>query len=124
MLSRITSISFIFSCTYLVLLSGCGDKNHSEKEYSNTPSRLHSPTTSNIYPKRTSLSSGCESGHWVQEVLNDGEIVILEDGSVWQVDLVDAIDSSLWLPTSDIIACEDKLINTDDNESVDATRIR
>ena len=68
--------------------------------------------------------SGCESGHWIQEVLSGGEIIILEDGSVWRVDGVDTIDSSLWLPISNIIACDDKLINTDDNESVDAIRIR
>jgi hypothetical protein len=29
---------------------------------------------------------------------------------------VDAIDSALWLPVTDIIACDDKLINVDDNE--------
>ena len=68
--------------------------------------------------------AGCESGHWIQEVLSNGEIIILEDGSVWRVDSVDTIDSALWLPISDIIACDDKLINTDDNESVDAIRIR
>jgi hypothetical protein len=69
-------------------------------------------------------SSGCESGHWVDSVSNDGQIVKLEDGSIWEVDAVDAIDSSLWLPTTDIVACEDKLINTEDNETVSATRIR
>lgn len=69
-------------------------------------------------------SSGCESGHWVDSVSNDGQIVKLEDGSIWAVDAIDAIDSSLWLPTTDIVACDDKLINTEDNETVPATRIR
>jgi hypothetical protein len=69
-------------------------------------------------------SSGCESGHWVDSVSGDGQIVKLEDGSIWKVDSVDAIDSMLWLPTTDIVACGDKLINTEDNESVSATRIR
>jgi len=69
-------------------------------------------------------SSGCESGHWVESVSNDGQIVKLEDGSIWEVDAVEAIDSALWLPTTDIVACDDKLINTDDNETVSATRIR
>ena len=73
---------------------------------------------------RRHSSSGCESGHWVDSVLNDGQIVKLEDGSIWEVDAVDAIDSSLWLPTTDIVACDDKLINTEDNETVSATRIR
>lgn len=69
-------------------------------------------------------SSGCESGHWVESVSNDGQIVKLEDGSIWEVDAIDRIDSILWLPTTDIIACDDKLINTDDNETVSARRIR
>ena len=69
-------------------------------------------------------SSGCEDGHWVDNVSDDGTIVKLEDGSVWEVDAVDAIDSALWLPTTDIIACDDKLINIDDNEKVSARRLR
>ena len=69
-------------------------------------------------------SSGCEPGHWVDSVLDDGHMVKLEDGSIWEVDAVDAIDSALWLPTTDIVACDDKLINTEDNETVSATRIR
>lgn len=69
-------------------------------------------------------SSDCESGHWVDSVSNDGQIVKLEDGSIWEVDAVDALDSALWLPTTDIVACADKLINTEDNETVSATRLR
>lgn len=69
-------------------------------------------------------SSGCESGHWIDSVSAEGEIVKLEDGSIWQVDAIDTIDSALWLPTTDIVACDDKLINTEDNETVSATRIR
>lgn len=68
--------------------------------------------------------SSCESGHWVTSVSSNGQIVKLEDGSIWEVDSVDAIDSALWLPTTDIVACDDKLINTDDNETVSASRLR
>jgi len=77
-------------------------------------------------PVRTRRSgyAGCESGHWVESVSDDGQIVKLEDGSIWQVNAVDAIDSMLWLPTTDVVVCDDKLINTDDNESVEATRLR
>lgn len=73
---------------------------------------------------RPRASSGCESGHWIDSVSNDGEIVKLEDGSIWEVDAVDSVDSALWLATTDIVACDDKLINTDDNETVSARRIR
>ena len=81
-------------------------------------------TASRRASRARSHSSGCEDGHWVDSVSDDGTIVKLEDGSVWEVDAVDAIDSALWLPTTDIIACDDKLINTDDNEKVSATRLR
>lgn len=69
-------------------------------------------------------SLGCEDGHWIDSVSDDGTIVKLEDGSVWDIDAVDAIDSALWLPTTEIVACDDKLINTDDNEKVAARRLR
>jgi hypothetical protein len=69
-------------------------------------------------------SADCESGHWVESVMDDGRLVKLEDGSLWHVDAVDAIDSALWLPMTDIVVCDTKLINTDDNEVVSAGRIR
>ncbi len=69
-------------------------------------------------------SGGCESGHWVDSVSDDGEIVKLEDGSVWEVDVGDTVDSMLWLPTTDVLACPHKLINTEDNETVGATRLK
>ncbi len=40
-------------------------------------------------------SSGCESGRWVESVSGDGQILKLEDGSIWEVDSVDAIESML-----------------------------
>ncbi len=66
----------------------------------------------------------CEDGHWVKSVSSDATIVILEDGSVWEIDPADQVDTALWLPMTDIVACDDKLINTDDNEIVGATRIK
>lgn len=68
--------------------------------------------------------AGCETGHWIQSKSDDGSIIIIEDGSVWQVDPVDTIDSSLWLVTDEIVACDDKLIDTDDGTTVEATHIK
>jgi len=68
--------------------------------------------------------ASCEDGHWVKSVSSDGAVVILEDGSVWEIDEIDRIDTRLWLPTTNITACDDKLINTDDKEVVDAKRLR
>lgn len=68
--------------------------------------------------------SGCEDGHWIDSVMDDGKIIKLEDGSLWRVDDVDTIDSALWLPVSDVVVCDDKIINTDDNKSVHVIQIR
>ena len=73
---------------------------------------------------RSTVFSGCETGHWIESVAADGQIIKLEDGSIWEIDAVDAIDSALWLPTTDVVVCGDKLINTEDNETVSARRIR
>lgn len=57
----------------------------------------------------------------------DGVILILEDGSIWMVDSVDRVDSSLWLATEDVIVIEARqkvgdyrytLINADQKEKV------
>jgi D-lyxose ketol-isomerase len=60
----------------------------------------------------------------VDSVLSDGEIVKLEDGSIWQIDPVDTVDSSLWRETDDVTVCEGKLVNTDDHSSVGANRLK
>ena len=74
------------------------------------------------------LSSGaaqaCDAGHWIDTVSDDGSIIKLEDGSIFEVNDLDALTSSLWLPVTEIVVCDDKLINTDDGETVDAERIK
>ena len=71
-----------------------------------------------------SWAFACEDGHWIDEVLNDGSVIKLEDGSIWLVDDLDQIDTALWLPVSNIVACDYMLINTDDGEKAGARRIR
>jgi hypothetical protein len=44
----------------------------------------------------------CDSGHWVEEVMSDGEIVKLEDGTLWEISGGDQVDTALWLPTTEI----------------------
>jgi hypothetical protein len=87
-------------------------------------SRTATQSSSRVARRARSATTGCVDGHWIESVSDDGTIVKLEDGSVWEVDAVDAITSMLWLPVTDVIACSDKIINTDDNEKVSARRIR
>lgn len=63
----------------------------------------------------------CESGHWIDAVEGDGRIIRLEDGSLWQVSDVDTVTTSIWLPVSEIVVCNGKMINVDDNESAEVT---
>jgi hypothetical protein len=65
-------------------------------------------------------AQNCEDGHWIDAVLDDGRLIRLEDGSLWQVDPIDIVTSSIWLPVSNIIICGNRLINEDDNETVHA----
>jgi hypothetical protein len=61
---------------------------------------------------------------------SDGEILTLEDGSIWRVDPMDQLDTLLWLPVSDITVIENDgssgsylLVNTDDSEKAHACHL-
>jgi hypothetical protein len=75
-------------------------------------------------PIKSAASSDCEDGHFLWENLADGKILKLEDGSVWKVSSYDAVTSMTWSTSDDIVICDGKLINVDDSEEVEATRIR
>jgi hypothetical protein len=65
-----------------------------------------------------------ESQSWLDAVLADGQILKLEDGSLWKVDPSDTVTSALWLPISDVIVCDDTIVNVDDEETVHVRRLR
>jgi len=62
----------------------------------------------------------CEKGHRVKQVIDLGQMIILEDNSIWEIDNIDNASTEHWLPGAKIIECEDKLINTDTGESAKA----
>ena len=84
----------------------------------NKPDRQHA----NIHQLGIYLSPG--DGHWVKSKTADGSIVVLEDRSVWEIDLFDRLDTALWLPITNITVVEITagylLINTDDGEKAHA----
>jgi hypothetical protein len=51
----------------------------------------------------TAIYTGGSRGHWIKSKTDGGEIVTLEDGSIWQINPVDRIDTMLWLPITDIV---------------------
>jgi len=81
--------------------------------------------------KRQGVGSyaGVGGGHWVTQNVDMGTFIILEDGSLWEIDPFDKIDAMLWLPISDITVIQSSsgspgydylLINTDDGEKAHA----
>jgi hypothetical protein len=53
-------------------------------------------------------------------VEGDGAIIKLDDGTLWEVDDADVVTSSVWVAPADAVVCDGKIINTDENESVEA----
>ncbi|MGA8489680.1 MAG: hypothetical protein WB711_04610 [Terriglobales bacterium] len=66
----------------------------------------------------------CESGLSIESVEGDGKVIKLDNGSMWEVDDVDTVDTALWLVADEVVLCEGKIINTDENESAHGTPIR
>lgn len=69
-------------------------------------------------------------GHWISDVSSEGDVIELEDGSLWLIDGPDRVDSALWLATDDIVVKESstsiggyRLINTSQDETVGAKYI-
>lgn len=69
-------------------------------------------------------SRNCINGHWIASVSGNGQIVVLEDRSVWEIDAVDAIDTMLWLPTENVLICGSRMINSSNGKAVRATRLK
>jgi hypothetical protein len=70
--------------------------------------------------------TGGTSGHWIESKGEDGDLIVLEDDSVWAINSLDQIDTVLWLPTSDVTVVKANspvgeykytLVNTDDKEN-------
>lgn len=75
-------------------------------------------------PKKLIPNDDCTEKHWIQSKSGDGSIIILADMSVWEVDAIDRINSILWLPTEDVIVCRGKMINLNNGEKVNVTRLK
>ena len=58
--------------------------------------------TDSLAPRHESAEYfGSGGGHWIRDNA-DGKIITLEDGSLWQIEEIDQIDTSLWLPITNI----------------------
>ena len=69
-------------------------------------------------------SAYCDS-EFISSKTSDGSVLVLSDGSVWEIDSIDRIDTMLWLPTDDVLVCDDSyIVNKDSGEKVGATRLK
>ena len=72
-----------------------------------------------------SYAASCDEDS-IQSVSDDGAIIIMLSGAVYQVDdPTEMIDTSLWLVADDVLVCDDKIINKDENgEHASIRRLR
>lgn len=68
-------------------------------------------------------SQACETTT-IEEVLGDGSIIKLQDGTIYQVNTGDESTASMWTSLTEVVVCDDKIINTEDNESIEVTQLK
>lgn len=75
-------------------------------------------------PQSTVSPSPLSNKRSVKKVIDRGKYILLDDNSLWEVDSLDTLTSSLWMYIDQIIIVssgfETKLLNTRDNKSVTA----
>lgn len=60
--------------------------------------------------------------NFISQVLDDGKILVMGDGSIYKIYDYDSYDSNYWLPMTDVEITNSKIINIDDGESVEWER--
>src|ERR1700680_86778 len=63
--------------------------------------RSDKPATNGTTPSPITYA-GSSGGHWIKSKADNGAIVILEDGSMWEINSLDRIDTALWLPIGNV----------------------
>lgn len=48
------------------------------------------------------IYTGGSGGHWIRSKASNGGLIVLEDGSMWEINSVDRIGTALWLPITNI----------------------
>lgn len=71
----------------------------------------------------TNVFAYCESDYIMRKT-SDGSVIVLGSGTSWEIDSIDRIDSALWFPMDDVIACDEGyIIHKYDGEKVGAKKI-
>jgi len=67
----------------------------------------------------------------IESIMDEGNLIKMDDGSLWQVSPFDVSDTAIWLESSEITVIQSKdpaypykLINADEHETVHARLLR
>ncbi len=58
----------------------------------------------------------------IDEIKYDGRLIILEDGTQWEVDTGDEITADMWTPLDKVLVIDDEMYKLDDLEKVSVQR--
>jgi len=105
-----------------------GKKQEAISNYTQDTNTPSSPTFPSLIGK-TDVNTGV--GHWISKNIDSGQMIELEDGSLWEINPFNKIDCMLWLPISNITIIKNQnpyypytLINTDDGEKAEAKLLK
>lgn len=54
----------------------------------------------------------------IDQIKYDGRVVILDDGTRWEVDTIDTVTSDMWMPGDRVVVINDEMYKLDDSERV------
>jgi hypothetical protein len=58
----------------------------------------------------------------IEEIKYDGRLIILDDGSRWEVDSFDSSTAEMWGPMEKVVIIDDEMYKLDDLEKVSVTQ--
>jgi len=54
----------------------------------------------------------------IEDIKYDGRLIILDDGTRWEVDSVDAYIANMWSPMDKVVIIDDEMFKLDETEKV------
>ena len=54
----------------------------------------------------------------ITDIKYDGKLIILEDGTRWEVDTIDTTTAEMWSPMDKVVVIENEMFKLDDMEKV------
>lgn len=69
-------------------------------------------------------NQACTAPHWLLSIQHQGRELQLDDGSLWQIDAVQALDTVSWSPTDPIVACHAELTDMAEHQLVHAHQLQ